>query len=108
VFDACPKTRPPLPSAIAAIYQSMYKANRAGQGPASSLSQRVEAWMHREVNASAAISAAGVHPRRAPAPGKRAIPARARGSVRAQRVCVARALSGGNCGGGMRRFDAFW
>jgi hypothetical protein len=51
VFEAYPKTRPPLPPGIAAIYQSMYKANRLGQGPASSLSQRVESWMHRQVAA---------------------------------------------------------
>lgn len=44
-----PKLRPPLPPAIQEIYARQYKANRTGETTAASLSQRLEAWMHRQV-----------------------------------------------------------
>jgi len=46
-----PKVRPPLPPAIQEIYARQYKANRTGATTAASLSQRLEAWMHRQVAA---------------------------------------------------------
>lgn len=49
-----PKVRPPLPEGIARIYQSCYKVNRQGGTPASSLAQRMEAWLHRQVAADVA------------------------------------------------------
>lgn len=49
-----PKVRPPLPEGIARIYQSCYKVNREGGTPASSLAQRMEAWLHRQVAADVA------------------------------------------------------
>jgi len=44
-----PKTRPPLPKEIKEIYLTYYKSNREGQITASSLAQRMESWMHRQV-----------------------------------------------------------
>ncbi len=49
-----PKVRPPLPEGIARIYRSCYKVNREGGTPASSLAQRMEAWLHRQVAADVA------------------------------------------------------
>jgi hypothetical protein len=49
MFNNYPKIRPALPSNIQAIYSAQYKANREGGTPASSLAQRMEAWMHRQV-----------------------------------------------------------
>jgi hypothetical protein len=49
MFERFPKTRPPLPSEIAAIYATQYKSNREGKTTASSLSQKVESWMHKQV-----------------------------------------------------------
>ncbi len=49
MFEQFPKTRPYLPREIAEIYAIQYKSNREGQTAASSLSQRVEAWMHKQV-----------------------------------------------------------
>jgi len=49
VFENFPKTRPPLPPEIAEIYTSQYKSNREGQTTASSLSQRMEAWLHYRI-----------------------------------------------------------
>ena len=46
-----PKTRPPLPQEIVDIYATHYKKNRGGDTIASSLSQRMEAFMHRSVAA---------------------------------------------------------
>src|SRR5579862_5679783 len=46
-----PKTRPPLPPAIEAIYTRQYLENRGGETPASSLSQRLETWLHHQVAA---------------------------------------------------------
>ena len=49
MFDQFPKTRPPLPKAIEAIYLTHYKSNREGQTIASSFAQRMESWLHKQV-----------------------------------------------------------
>ena len=49
MFDRYPKKRQPLPKAIKDIYLSHYKANREGKTTASSLSQKMEAWLHTQV-----------------------------------------------------------
>lgn len=46
-----PKTRPPLPPKLAAIYTQQYLQNRGGETPAASLSQKLESWLHRQVAA---------------------------------------------------------
>ena len=48
-FERFPKQRPPLPERYAAIYASHYKLNRQGLTPATSLSGRMERWLHRKV-----------------------------------------------------------
>ncbi len=54
ILDRYPKTRPPLPAAYQAIYQRHYKANRQASYRTTSLSSRMEAWMHRQVAADVA------------------------------------------------------
>lgn len=49
MFENFPKTRPPLPKEIQAIYSAHYKSNREGTTNASSLAQRMESWLHRRV-----------------------------------------------------------
>jgi|TARA_B100001964_G_C14240638_1_gene604820 hypothetical protein len=49
LFDQYPKVRPILPKVYTEIYSSHYESNRKGYTPASSLSQRMEIWMHKEV-----------------------------------------------------------
>ncbi len=44
-----PKQRPELPEAYRKIYAEHYKRNREGGSAASSLAQKMEAWMHRKV-----------------------------------------------------------
>jgi hypothetical protein len=44
-----PKQRPELPEAYEKIYAEHYKRNRQGDSTASSLSQKMESWMHRKV-----------------------------------------------------------
>lgn len=51
LLDRFPKTRPPLPPKLAAIYTRQYLENRSGQTPAASLSQRLERWLHHQVAA---------------------------------------------------------
>ena len=46
-----PKARQSLPPEIARIYVAHYKQNRAGGTPATSLSQKMESWLHRQVAA---------------------------------------------------------
>jgi hypothetical protein len=58
MFNRFPKTRPPLPKEIGEIYSAHYKSNREGKTAASSLAQRAEAWMHRQV-AKDILGAAG-------------------------------------------------
>lgn len=52
LFEAFPKSRPPLPDTIQKIYNEHYKVNRQGQTPASSIAQRLESWMHKKVAAN--------------------------------------------------------
>jgi hypothetical protein len=58
MFEQFPKTRPPLPREIAVIYAIQYKSNREGKTAASSLSQKVESWMHKQVAKDVAHSSA--------------------------------------------------
>jgi hypothetical protein len=48
-FSDFPKSRPPLPPEFVEIYADHYKKNRNGGSTASSLSQKMESWMHRKV-----------------------------------------------------------
>ncbi|MEM8930481.1 MAG: class I SAM-dependent methyltransferase [Acidobacteriota bacterium] len=54
MFDQYPKTRPPLPESIRALYVSQYKTNREGGTTAASMAQRLESWLHRQVAADVA------------------------------------------------------
>ena len=56
MFDNFPKIRPPLPKEIEDIYSAHYKSNREGQTTASSLAQRMESWLHRQVASDVASS----------------------------------------------------
>lgn len=49
MFENFPKMRPTLPKEIQDIYSAHYKSNREGQTTASSLAQRMESWLHRQV-----------------------------------------------------------
>ena len=50
MFETFPKTRPELPEEIKNIvYKTYYKSNRNGQTAASSLSQKMETWLHKQV-----------------------------------------------------------
>lgn len=49
MFNKFPKKRPVLPKQIEKIYSFHYKQNRDRQTFATSLSQRMEVWMHKEV-----------------------------------------------------------
>lgn len=50
MFDNFPKERPFLPSEIKNIvYEKYYKLNRDGETVASSLSQKMEEWLHKQV-----------------------------------------------------------
>ena len=51
ILERFPKTRPPLPKVYQDIYETHYKSNRAGDTSAASLSQKMEAWMHKKVAA---------------------------------------------------------
>ncbi|HYD80937.1 MAG TPA: methyltransferase domain-containing protein [Paucimonas sp.] len=53
-FSQFPKVRPHLPKEIEEIYATHYKSNREGGTAAASLSQRLEAWMHKKVAADVA------------------------------------------------------
>ncbi len=59
MFEQFPKRRPALPAGIAEIYTAQYKSNRAGRTAASSLAQKAEAWMHRQVAHDLAAKPAG-------------------------------------------------
>ena len=54
VLARFPKTRPILPPKLQAIYTQQYLENRAGATPASSASQTLERWLHRQVAADVA------------------------------------------------------
>ena len=49
VFDNFPKTRQELPPEFMAIYESHYKKNRQGETKATSLSMKMERWLHAKV-----------------------------------------------------------
>lgn len=49
MFCKFPKKRPLLPDNIKQVYTNHYKSNREGLTPASSLSQKMESWMHKKV-----------------------------------------------------------
>lgn len=49
MFENYPKVRIELPLAFQEIYAEHYKKNREGQTSASSLAQKMEAWLHRKV-----------------------------------------------------------
>ncbi|MBN2274518.1 MAG: methyltransferase domain-containing protein [Bacteroidales bacterium] len=49
MFENYPKERISLPKAYQDIYAEQYKKNREGQTSASSLSQKMESWMHKRV-----------------------------------------------------------
>ncbi len=53
-FAGFPKVRPVLPEAFCRIYLEHHKENRQGGSMAASLSQKVEAWMHKRVAADVA------------------------------------------------------
>src|SRR4051794_4757572 len=59
ILSRFPKQRPLLPDAYRRIYAEHYRRNREGESPASSLSQKMESWMHRKVAADVAGMAAG-------------------------------------------------
>lgn len=49
MFENYPKVRIALPLEFQKIYSEHYKKNREGQTSASSLAQKMEAWLHRKV-----------------------------------------------------------
>lgn len=49
MFKNFPKSRPPLPKKVQDIYTAQYRSNREGQTAASSLAQKMESWLHRQV-----------------------------------------------------------
>lgn len=49
MFENFPKKRIDLPKRYLELYQKHYKDNREGNTPASSLSSRMESWLHRKV-----------------------------------------------------------
>ena len=49
ILSKFPKTRPPLPDEIRAIHNAHYQKNREGLTPATSISQKMESWLHRRV-----------------------------------------------------------
>lgn len=51
MFDSFPKQRPELPVVIREIYEKQYKQNREGGSAASSVSQKLESWLHKMVAA---------------------------------------------------------
>jgi SAM-dependent methyltransferase len=51
MFENYPKKRIELPEAFQKIYSEHYKNNRGGATTASSLSQKMEAWLHKKVAA---------------------------------------------------------
>ena len=58
MFEKFPKSRSPLPSDLATIYEAHYKANREGQTPATSVAQNMERWLHRRVASDVSASLA--------------------------------------------------
>lgn len=48
-FAHFPKQRPSLSAEMAEVYAQHYKANRQGETAATSVAQRMETWLHRQV-----------------------------------------------------------
>lgn len=51
ILELYPKTRIDLPDGYKAIYEKHYFADRGGEYKRTSLSQRLEGWMHRRTAA---------------------------------------------------------
>jgi len=51
MFENFPKVRKPLPKAYQEIYESHYLKNREGETAATSVSQKMESWLHKKVAA---------------------------------------------------------
>lgn len=51
MFEKFPKVRKPLPKAYQEIYESHYLKNREGETAATSVSQKMESWLHKKVAA---------------------------------------------------------
>src|SRR3989339_1961502 len=49
MFENFPKIRIELPDEFLKIYKTQYKQNRDGKTTASSLSQKLEGWMHKKI-----------------------------------------------------------
>ena len=49
IFENFPKVRPELPEEYKKIYDEHYRNNREGNSASTSLSQRLESWMHYKV-----------------------------------------------------------
>ena len=49
MFKNFPKIRTPLPPEYAAFYENQYKNNRSGNTTATSVSRRLESWLHKKV-----------------------------------------------------------
>lgn len=49
MFNKFPKKRPLLPKEIEEVYAVHYKSNREGQTFATSLAQKMESWLHKQV-----------------------------------------------------------
>lgn len=58
MFEQFPKDRPELPESFKEVYENHYKSNRQGGTTVSSLSQRMESWMHKKVAEDVSGSAA--------------------------------------------------
>jgi hypothetical protein len=56
MFENFPKKRPELPEEFKKIYSEHYKRNRSGGSPASSLAQKMESWLHKQVASDAILS----------------------------------------------------
>lgn len=51
IIDSFPRKQSLLPEAYQKVYSTHYKSNREGESTASSLAQKMEAWMHKKVAA---------------------------------------------------------
>ncbi|MFT6758606.1 MAG: hypothetical protein ACJA0M_002501 [Chitinophagales bacterium] len=56
MFDNFPKIRPPLPIEMEEIYKSQYKSNREGETAATSVSKKMETWLHKQVANDLAVA----------------------------------------------------
>jgi hypothetical protein len=51
IFSRFPKSRSLLSAGFLEIYEHHYRQNRKGETPASSLSRKMETWLHKKVAA---------------------------------------------------------